>query len=471
MIPDTCNHTEKGEITDVEREETYESPVFKEQKAAEELSGICVEILRDARNEIYLSMRFLDVALSSLYFVPDLSVRGLGTDGNSLFFKPSGLASMYRKNRIYVNRAYLHSVFHCLFCHMWTRKKRAEEYWNLACDIAVESIIDGLQIPCIRIPVSPARKEFYERLRARIRVLNAESIYHALQEMELSEGEYNRLAAEFFRDDHCFWEKEKKPPRPNQTRNKKEDWDHKREKMQIEMEAFSEDPSDGEKELQNQLAIENRERYDYRKFLKKFSVLKETIQVDPDAFDYVFYHYGMELYGNMPLIEPLETREVRRIEDFVIVIDTSMSCSGELVKKFLEETYTVLTQRESFFRKVNIHIIQCDDRVRQDVKIETEDQLVEYMDHLTLYGMGGTDFRPAFLHVDQMRKEQKFSKLRGLLYFTDGRGIFPVQMPPYDTAFVFMEGNYTDVDVPPWAIKLILSPEELEPGAGEEIER
>lgn len=455
----------------MEREETYESPIFKEQKAAEELSGICMEILRDARNELYLSMRFLDVALSSLYFVPDLSVRGLGTDGNSLFFKPSGLASMYRKNRLYVNRAYLHSVFHCLFCHMWTRKKRAEEYWNLACDIAVESIIDGFQIPCIRISASPARREFYERLRARIRVFNAESIYHALQEMELSEGEYNRLAAEFFRDDHCFWEKEKKPPRPNQTRNKKEDWDHKREKMQIEMEAFSEDPSDGEKELQNQLAIENRERYDYRKFLKKFSVLKETIQVDPDAFDYVFYHYGMELYGNMPLIEPLETREVRRIEDFVIVIDTSMSCSGELVKKFLEETYTVLTQRESFFRKVNIHIIQCDDRVRQDVKIETEDQLVEYMDHLTLYGMGGTDFRPAFLHVDQMRKEQKFSKLRGLLYFTDGRGIFPVQMPPYDTAFVFMENNYTDVDVPPWAIKLILSPEELEPGAGEEIER
>ena len=92
----------------------YESPVFKEQKAKEELSDICMEILRDARNELYLSMRFLDVALSSLYFVPDFAVCGLGTDGNGLFFHPSGLASMYRKNRICVNRAYLHSVFHCL---------------------------------------------------------------------------------------------------------------------------------------------------------------------------------------------------------------------------------------------------------------------------------------------------------------------------------------------------------------------
>ena len=83
----------------------------------------------------------------------------------------------------------------------------------------------------------------------------------------------------------------------------------------------------------------------------------------------------MQLYGNMPLIEPLETKEVRRIEDFVVVIDTSMSCSGELVKKFLEETYGVLAQSESFFKKVNIHILQCDDKVRQDVKIESEEDL------------------------------------------------------------------------------------------------
>ena len=83
-----------------------------------------------------------------------------------------------------------------------------------------------------------------------------------------------------------------------------------------------------------------------------------------------------------------------------------MSCSGELVKKFLEETYGVLAQSESFFKKVNIHILQCDDKVRQDVKIESEEDLRNYMDHMELHGMGGTDFRPAFLHVDQMIKRE-----------------------------------------------------------------
>lgn len=50
------------------------------------------------------------------------------------------------------------------------------------------------------------------------------------------------------------------------------------------------------------------------------------MQVDMDSFDPIYYHFGMETYGNMPLIEPLETKEMKKIEDFVIVIDTSMSC-------------------------------------------------------------------------------------------------------------------------------------------------
>lgn len=442
-------------------EEAYRSPIFKEQQDQEELAHVCGEILKNARNELYLSMRFLDVSLSSLYFTADPGMKGVGTDGTSLFFNPQTLAGLYRKSRIYVNRLYLHMIFHCLFCHPWVRKKRAEDYWDLACDIAAESIIDGINRPCIYAHISPIRKTLYGKLKEHLSVLNAEGIYEALQSMNLSEEEYRNYAREFYRDDHSRWEEEKRKPRPDKNRNKKEDWDDNREKMQTEMEIFSKEASEDEKDLLQQISVENRERYDYREFLRKFSVLKETVQVDPDSFDYVFYNYGMELYGNMPLIEPLETKESKRIEDFVIVIDTSMSCSGELVKKFLEETYSVLSQSESFFKKVNIHILQCDDKVRQDVKIEEEGQLRAYMDHLELRGMGGTDFRPAFLYVDRMIRERKFDKLKGLLYFTDGYGTFPVKMPSYDTAFVFMRDNYTDVDVPPWAIKIILDADQL----------
>ena len=202
--------------------------------------------------------------------------------------------------------------------------------------------------------------------------------------------------------------------------------------------------------------MENRGKHDYREFLRKFSVFREEMKADPDTFDYGFYSYGLSLYGNLPLIEPLETREVKKVEEFAVVLDTSMSCSGGLIRKFLEETYQVLAESESYFRKVNVHVIQCDEKVHEDVKITSEEELREYMEHFRLYGEGGTDFRPAFEYVEELIRKKEFLNLKGLIYFTDGYGIYPEKMPPYRTAFVFAEEDYRDADVPAWAIRLIL---------------
>jgi len=232
--------------------------------------------------------------------------------------------------------------------------------------------------------------------------------------------------------------------------------------METEMESFGEEEDDSSRQLLEQVKIENRERYDYKRFLRKFAVLKEEAEVDPDSYDSIFYTYGLTLYKNMPLIEPLETREVFKIEDFVIVIDTSMSVSGELVRSFLEQTYEVLGESESYFRKINIHIIQCDEQIRSDATITSREEMEDYMKHFTLSGFGGTDFRPAFEYVNGLLNKGAFKKLRGLLYFTDGKGIYPVKMPPYETAFVFMEDQYQDISVPGWAMKVILTREDLE---------
>ena len=111
-------------------------------------------------------------------------------------------------------------------------------------------------------------------------------------------------------------------------------------------------------------------------------------------------------------------------------------------------------------------MIQCDDRIQSDTVITDGQKLKDYMDHFTVKGQGGTDFRPPFAYVEKLQKEKKFTRLRGLIYFTDGYGIFPGKMPSYETAFVFMKDDYQDVDVPPWAIKLILDPEDLEQSQG-----
>jgi len=254
--------------------------------------------------------------------------------------------------------------------------------------------------------------------------------------------------------------KEKKSGMPDQQKK----WEELREKMQTEMETLQKEAAQDALSLLEKIQVENRNRYDYKSFLRKFSVLREELETDTDSFDYIFYHYGMELYGNMPLIEPLETKEIQKIEDFVIVIDTSMSCKGHLVKKFLEETYSVLSESESFFRKINVHIIQCDDRIQEDVVIRNQQEMEQYLRNFAIKGFGGTDFRPPFHYVEELRMKGAFTKLKGLLYFTDGYGLFPVKMPPFDTAFVFMKEDYQDVDVPPWAIKLIIDANKIEEG-------
>ena len=423
-----------------------------------QLERIGCQILRASRDELYLSMQFFDVALSSFIYCMDVSVSPFGTDGGVIYFHPQQLGGLYRQNRILVNRGYLHMVLHCVFRHMF-KPQEDRRYWNLSCDIAAEHIIDGCDYRSVRFSRSLLRREVYRRLEREKKTLHAERVNRILQEWELSETELSKLETEFYVDDHRYWENQL--PEKKQELNLPRRWKEIAEKMETDLETFSKEASERSGDFLQELAVENRERHDYRRFLQKFSVFGEEMAVDEDTFDPHFYSYGLSLYGNMPLIEPQETKEVRKVQDFVIVIDTSMSCSGELVKKFLEETYGILAQSGSFFRKVNIHILQCDESVQSDVKITCEKELKEYMENLKLYGEGGTDFRPPFDYCLNLIKQGEFKNLKGLIYFTDGYGIYPEQMPPFRTAFVFFKEDYCDADVPPWAIKLILDGEEI----------
>lgn len=432
---------------------------------SEKMNEVGQKILLGARNELYLQMRFLDLALSSLNYVMDTETYGLGCDGINLYFDPKYLAELYRRDRIRINRAYLHNVFHCIFRHLWKQGNREKRLWDLSCDIAAEHLLDNLNHRCIRFPRNAFRSNYYSGLEKELKVLTAEKLYRFLADNPPEEYQLRKLEKEFRIDDHRRWpqapENDQNPPAAViEQQNQK--WQEIAEKMQTELETFSKEASQGESALNEELAVENRERYDYKEFLRKFAVLREEMQVDLDSFDYVFYHYGLTLYKNMPLIEPQEFREVFKIEEFVIVIDTSMSCSGELVKTFLEQTYHILAETESFFRKVHIRILQCDEKVQSDVKITDQEELKNYMEHFQILGNGGTDFRPAFTYVQELVERREFSHLKGMIYFTDGYGEYPKKRPPYETAFVFLEEDYTDRRVPPWAMKLILEKETLE---------
>ena len=438
------------------------------------------DTLKLARNTLLVNLRFLDVALSRFDFVP---VDGsLAVDGAHIYYDPLWVLRRYKQEKQVVVRDYLHMVFHCVFHHAFVDTLLDTNAWDLACDIAVENAINELDLPCVQASRQASQYAFMEIIRRDVKQLTAEKIYHYLRERAFPPQEIAILHRNFAADDHSLWylppenagggdgetdehtKQIKRTVRPDSlSRAELEQvWSDIARRMQTELEAFAGKRQGSEPGgLSQSLSAVTREKYDYADFLRRFAVLGEAMKVNEDEFDYIFYTYGMKLYGNMPLIEPLEYKEVKRIREFVVAIDTSGSVSGELVQKFVQKTYNILKQQESFFTKINLHIIQCDAAIQEDVKITSQEEFDAYLNTMQLRGFGGTDFRPVFDYVEQLRQAGEFTNLKGLIYFTDGFGTFPERQPDYHTAFVFIDDEYNNPDVPVWAIKLILQKDEI----------
>ena len=73
------------------------NPVHDAQERALAAEAICQDILSSSRNQLYLNMRFMDCALSSLVFQGDMGVHPVGTDGTALYYQPEELMELFRQ--------------------------------------------------------------------------------------------------------------------------------------------------------------------------------------------------------------------------------------------------------------------------------------------------------------------------------------------------------------------------------------
>ena len=249
---------------------------------------------------------------------------------------------------------------------------------------------------------------------------------------------------------------------PEQLKQAEESWSQAAQSMRVDLETLSRERGSKLRGLMHQLKVSQHEEVDYREFLRQFATYQEDMRLSEDEFDYVFYTYGLSLYKDMPLIEPLEYSNKNRIRDFVIVIDTSSSVTGKVVQQFVDTTYDVLCSTESFFEKINVHIIQCDLQVRSDTKITSVAEMNQWRQKIDLCGFSGTDFRPAFRYIQELRQKGEFDDLAGVIYFTDGWGMYPETIPPFKTAFVFYDEDHRPDLVPAWAIQLTINSGQFE---------
>jgi len=420
----------------------------------ENLSAVGRDILLAGRAQLGLALPYLSGPLCALVPAPgDAVTTSAATDGETLYYNAAFLAAGFMKSERFSARLNLHMTLHCLFRHLAKRRGRDAALWDLACDAAVESVIDSLPYACLAQRPAPPKQQFLTECCRELKVLSAEGIYRLLLRWRLPEYKIASLQRLFSTDDHSLWDLEEKQERQRSERQDQK-WQNAASNAQTALDSLVSESGAGGEGVTEQLSIAARDDVDYRKFLRRFAAPREILHADADAFDYIYYTYGLMRYGNMPLIEPPETKEEKRIEDFVIAIDTSMSTSGMLVREFLASTYAILRSADTFTRRLNIHILQCDDELRSDKKITSLEELRRYMEDLPLTGGSATDFRPVFRHVDELLKSGEFANLRGLLYFTDGMGIYPEKRPDYEVAFVLLDEPPLSVKIPPWAIRI-----------------
>lgn len=525
-----------------------EERMKKRYEKFERYTPVAIDILKEAQSALAIRFRFLDRALWRMPLVPCFDMYGIASDGYRMLFDPVFVVDRFNLSQNEVVRDVAHCLFHCIFRHPFMLYSVLRQPWDVACDIAIESMLFDMVGKAFPSNMDRRARESLRVLRAQAGgVITAERLYHFFSNAG-SHVDLNSLAPIFRHDAHGLWygsdderargassatatkdtgesqnggasarqngveeldevsngpvavpkpelENESssndvdeggdsESPRDDASRGAESEgggasaegadaqsapgdeelfkqWEQVSRQIQVELETHLARQGEGAGNLIAGLQAVNREKYDYSDFLKRFATLHERMKVNDDEFDYIYYTYGLKRYGNMPLIEPLEYKEDRQVHDFVIAIDTSESCSGDLVQSFMRKTYNILKQEESFHSRVNIHIVQCDARVQEDTKVSSLDDLELYMRDMRLKGFGGTDFRPVFDYVNLLIEKGEFSDLRGIVYFTDGQGTFPQRPPAYDAVFVFLDDGYSDPKVPPWALKVILDEREL----------
>ena len=487
---------------------------MKKQDPAKLLSSIGEKIIAYAKNELCMSARFLSSAAG---YAEETDVKDLpatvpltflGTNGTLIVYNSEGLLRAYEEDPKKITRALAHLLFHCIYRH-FAKAAVAENKlaWDVACDVAAEYLTDKLEIECVSdVFGSLSRENYYAMFKAKCPLLSAEYLYEELKFLHKLELEPIRKV--FERDEHILWnaygEGRKNPEEgrsdeddngegeassgtgeesetPIQTEGEgrysfdagagalsirgsdresikasEEDWKRIAERVKIEIENFSREYGTQTADLRRIINVELKTTYDYREFLRKFMVLKEIMKEDLSQFDYIYYNLGLTMYGNVPLYDHLEYALDYSLEDFVIAIDSSGSVFYDVAVNFLEECYSIVEQATSRRRRINLHVIQCDAAIKEDVLITGYDDFVRFIKRFTLKGGGGTDFRPVFARVDELIAEGKLKHLKGMIYFTDGRGKYPEKPPSYDVAFIFYGNKNNDYDVPPYAMKLVI---------------
>ncbi|MBR1758653.1 MAG: hypothetical protein IJ744_08000 [Lachnospiraceae bacterium] len=428
----------------------------------ERAAALAGQVLGEVRARLTLSFPYLSSAFRYLKCVDSktLLVAGegdrpiaFGTDSYRLYYDPWYVLSVYREDERVLTRDYLHVLLHCLFRHFQAdeRKKLSvnRPYWDLSCDIAVEALIGELAPSILRTKREAEQETMIQLLKNELgKPLTAERIYTYLKDKEIPAEEVISEREHFAADQHKLWYYDANG-QMLLLPEEETDWRQVEKETQILAEELEDEDA-----LLGAIAKHQAKRLSYEDLLRAFFHQPEILH-PAEEFDYIYYTYGMQLYENIPLIEPLEYQENEKIRTFVIAIDTSGSVQGDALHSFVMQTVRLLSE-DIIADQVRIHLLQCDDQIREEVVVNDRQEMEAYLAGFQVKGKGQTDFRPVFAHVGALQKRGELPQFQGLIYYTDGQGRFPEEAPEYPTLVILSQ----NAGVPAWAESYVMTEED-----------
>ena len=383
----------------------------------------------------------------------------LWTDGETLYYHPETVVRDYVARKDDIAAQILHIVIHGLMGHFTKRRGHNEAIFDAAADLKACDFMDRLDVPLSkRWKVAEAKKlRAFEKISLEVAC--------QLPATEQQAAEMIESAAPFHMDDHRAWTKNSGHGGAKALRGELEKmWNDVAVQVAQRMGGRT-DKRYGHLsgKLSEYYCVAQESSVSYTEMLRRFCVKRERQEIDPDSINAIWYHVGMELMGDAPIVEPEEVREDAPALELAVALDTSGSCEGEIMRGFLSELLAIL--RDAGGPRMEFTLIQCDAKIQSVQTLTREDTVEQVMRGMTISGFGGTDFRPVFEYIEKERAAADGKRFRGLLYLSDGCGSFPRQKPDYPVVFLFPEEEgcgwgFGSGSVPAWVTRAYITEEQ-----------
>lgn len=359
------------------------------------------------------------------------------TDARALYYNPAYIARLTLEQTQF---ALAHEAMHCALSHFNRRGHRMRHRWDVACDYAVNMILDEERMQ------PPAQA----LMNAAYRGLTAEEIYPLLHEDPPEQTQDLHLFDHHPGADGTG-EGEAETPPPSESEGGQGESDDTPSTGQDAAASPAEHQAEGgppaeprapppapnpeqlDEQWQGRLAAAAQAARQAGKLSPAMMRLVDELLSPQLPWRALLARYMMNVARDDYSFQRPARREgealMPRLQSqgvtAVVVLDTSGSVTREELQAFLSEVDALKAQVRA---QVILHA--CDDRLAeagpwrfaQWEPLRLPDQLA---------GGGGTDFRPAFEWVEQERIRPDL-----LLYFTDAEGRFPPHAPDYPVVWL-----------------------------------